>query len=374
MNILLVDDEELALGYMENLLLRTEEAANVYKFSDPMQAKKIIEFNHVDVLFLDIEMAELNGFELADYYQKSDPNIDVVFVTAHREFALDAFELDAADYLVKPVRFERLCNTMERLKKRKKRMERTASENKLYLNIKNGTALGYGINQTEEVAWRTTKARELFFYLLHHYNEKVSKAEIIEAMWHDQDIKKAFSQLYTTIYHIRKELKPYAPMIKLETKDDGYCLKLNDVQVDLFNWKQRLISVENLQNIENRQDIEDLLEAYKGDYMTHSTHLWATEERQQQKILWREKALDLAFYYQSQNSYTNAFYWYQKILQQDELDEEVHLNIMKLHALRNRDDLVKKHYSDLVQALKTELDVPPDPLIENWYTQWLSRG
>ncbi|MCE7791740.1 response regulator [Salipaludibacillus sp. CUR1] len=372
MNVLIVDDEILALDYLENLLVRTGKMTNIYRFSDSEQALKAIELHLVDVLFLDIEMPGLNGFELAEHFLEANRNIDVVFVTAHRDFAVKAFEIDAVDYLVKPIRYERLCHTIERLNKRKNTTETPASLSELCLSIKNGITLGESVNEGKELTWRTAKARELFLYLLHHHNKNVQKSEIVEVIWSTQNIEKSFSQLYTTVYHIRKEIKPYAPYIQLISKDDGYRLDVSNLRIDVFDWKKTLKVIDDLDDFENRKTVERLLEEYSGNYLQHSVYLWPGDERLNQKTLWREKALALAVYYENLKTYTKALYWCQKILQEDETDEEIHFRIMKINALQNRAELVKQQYRTLVNILQKELDVRPDRSIEEWYIQWLA--
>ncbi|SES07948.1 response regulator [Salipaludibacillus aurantiacus] len=370
MNVLLVDDEELALNYLENLLVRNGKMTNIYRFSDAEQAKSIVESQPLDVLFLDIEMPGMSGFELAEYFLSTNETIDIVFVTAHREFAIEAFDLDAVDYLVKPIRYERLCHTIERLNKRKKSVQAPADNSGLHINIKSGITLGESRNDEKELTWRTAKARELFLYLLHHHNKIVPKSEIVEVIWNDRDSQKSFPQLYTTVYHIRRELKSYAQYIRLKNKEDGYCLEMKDVQVDVFIWKKALYAIEDLSHSENRKTVERLLEDYAGDYLLHSDLLWAEEERWNQKLLWREKAMDLAGHFKHLKKYTKALYWYQKILQKDEIDEEVHFCILKIYDRQNRADLVTQHYENLVQILQRELEVRPGPSIEKWYREW----
>ncbi|HPD89048.1 MAG TPA: response regulator [Oscillospiraceae bacterium] len=101
MKAIYVDDENLALSLFRRM---TGEIAGVTfnVFSNPGEALSYAETNRIDLAFLDIEMPDLGGIELAKKLKEQDPNISVVFVTAYAKYALDAFEVDAIGYLLKP--------------------------------------------------------------------------------------------------------------------------------------------------------------------------------------------------------------------------------------------------------------------------------
>ena len=83
----------------------------VESFSNPIDANKFLQNNAVDLMFLDIEMASLNGLDFA----KSLVNKPlIIFITAYPQYALDSFEVDAIDYLVKPVRIEKLLRAINK--------------------------------------------------------------------------------------------------------------------------------------------------------------------------------------------------------------------------------------------------------------------
>lgn len=116
---LLVDDEIHAREELEALLLETGCFAVLAKCANAIEALDAIRSNKPDVLFLDIQMPVVNGFELlAMIDEESMPN--VVFVTAYDEYAVKAFEENALDYLLKPVERDRLAKTLQKLLKRVK--------------------------------------------------------------------------------------------------------------------------------------------------------------------------------------------------------------------------------------------------------------
>ncbi|SRR5579871_5305394 len=116
-NAMIVDDEAPARTRLSRLLAAFADLKVVGEASNGLEALQAAQSLQPDVVFLDIEMPELNGLEVAEALGGEGPT--VVFVTAYSEHALKAFELSALDYLVKPVAPERLAETMERVRRRK---------------------------------------------------------------------------------------------------------------------------------------------------------------------------------------------------------------------------------------------------------------
>jgi two-component system LytT family response regulator len=108
----LVDDEPLAIERLRRLLSGFESIAIAGSSTDPTQAVEELNREPVDVLFLDIQMPELNGFELLG---RLDDQPFVIFTTAYDEYALKAFEVNSIDYLVKPIEAEQLDRALHKL-------------------------------------------------------------------------------------------------------------------------------------------------------------------------------------------------------------------------------------------------------------------
>src|SRR6185503_3061497 len=96
----LVDDEYLALRRLSRLLRATKRVKIIGSTSDPTVAKRFLTSEPVDVVFLDIQMPDMNGFELL---AKLPAQPMVIFTTAYDQYALKAFEVNSVDYLLKPV-------------------------------------------------------------------------------------------------------------------------------------------------------------------------------------------------------------------------------------------------------------------------------
>jgi len=116
MNAIIVDDERLARNELKRLLENFPNIQIVAEASNTDEATSLIEELQPDVLFLDIQMPGKTGFEWLEEWEGFLP--EVIFTTAFNEFALKAFEVNALDYLLKPIELPRLSESIQKLEKR----------------------------------------------------------------------------------------------------------------------------------------------------------------------------------------------------------------------------------------------------------------
>ena len=116
MKILIIDDEKAARVLLENKLNKIDSSLKIVCVDNPTDGIVQIQENTPDVVFLDIQMPEMNGFEMLDQLNKEQRKFSLVFCTAYSEYGVKAFEESAIDYLLKPVEIDRLKITLERLK------------------------------------------------------------------------------------------------------------------------------------------------------------------------------------------------------------------------------------------------------------------
>ncbi len=110
-NCIIVDDEPMAREILDNHLQKVDAIKVVATCKNAVEAFNEINSNQIDLIFLDINMPEISGLSFAKSINK---NIKVVFTTAYREYAIDGFNLQAVDYLLKPISFERLLQAVNK--------------------------------------------------------------------------------------------------------------------------------------------------------------------------------------------------------------------------------------------------------------------
>ena len=111
---IIIDDEQHAIDVLEHYILKQHDLQLVGTFTNPLEGLKSVKKLQADLVFLDIQMDEMSGLEIASLLQD---NVKIIFSTAFPQYAVEGFELDAVDYLVKPVSFERFYKAIEKVRK-----------------------------------------------------------------------------------------------------------------------------------------------------------------------------------------------------------------------------------------------------------------
>jgi len=114
---IIVDDEYPSREELKYFIKNYSDMDIVKEFDDSLDALKFLEGNKVDLIFLDINMPNLDGMCLGKIVNKFEDKPTIVFITAYKEYAIEAFEIEAADYILKPYSEDRIINTIKRIEK-----------------------------------------------------------------------------------------------------------------------------------------------------------------------------------------------------------------------------------------------------------------
>lgn len=131
---IIVDDERLARKEMRRLLAEFDEISVVGEAENLSEAVDLIEKEKPQIVFLDIQMQNENGFDLLE---RAEANFKLIFVTAFDAYAIRAFEVNALDYLLKPVNPKRLAKAIERLNEQKSTLRPFEFDDRIFLEIGN---------------------------------------------------------------------------------------------------------------------------------------------------------------------------------------------------------------------------------------------
>ncbi|MEM1325712.1 MAG: LytTR family DNA-binding domain-containing protein [Bacteroidota bacterium] len=138
---IIIDDEPLAIQLLTNYAQKSKDLEVVDTFSNPIEALHALSLQDVDLLFLDIQMPELTGIQLMKI---TNGKYEIILTTAYDQYALDSYDFDVVDYLLKPITLDRFMMAVEKAKKRLSPtpIDSTASEPAIakdYMFVKSGT-------------------------------------------------------------------------------------------------------------------------------------------------------------------------------------------------------------------------------------------
>ncbi|ASA19661.1 response regulator [Paenibacillus donghaensis] len=369
---ILVDDERLALMKLELMLKESAVVEVVAAYTDPSEAIRCLAQWKPDVIFLDIDMPEINGLQAAELMQEICPSADIVFVTAYNSYAIEAFELSALDYILKPVLRERLLKTVQRLKSRVQPTTLSLQqEQQTMLRCFQSLRFERGGQPLLSIRWRTSKAQELFAYLLHNRNRFVSKDILLEMLWPDFERKKASTHLYTTIYQVRQCLKQGDIDLQITnfSGGEGYTLHSGPLLLDVTEWEMGIHALHSIM-ADNMEEHQRLFDFYIGDYFADYDYLWAEGERQRLSSIWLHHAMGLAEFYTGSGRIPEAITVYQRVIELQPYYEQGHLGLMKAYTSIGDRSAVEEQYRMLAKLLKDELGVAVPANVQSWYDQW----
>ncbi len=368
---LLVDDEHLALMNLE-LMLKEMPMVNVIgAYTDPAKAVQASAQLNPDVIFLDIEMPGLNGMMAAELLQIQCPRTKIVFLTAYNNYAVGAFELNALDYLLKPVKLERLLKTIQRLEEQKVEESADKHENKTVIRSFQSLRFQRCGQPLPSIRWRTSKSQELFAYLLHNRNRFVGKNHLIEMLWPNISYKKASTLLYTTIYQVRNCLKQAEIDLQINSvsTEGGYILETDNLLIDVMEWEKGIQALPAI-NHDNYAEHQRLFDFYAGDYLGDYDYLWAESERQRLRSIWLHHAMGMAEFCTSSDKIPEALTVYQRVVQMYPYFEQAHFGLMKVYNSIGERAAVEERYNLLAELLNRDLSIGPPAEITNWYEEW----
>lgn len=281
-NILVVEDERAILDDLIEMIQNYDSSFRCIGCETPSAALEAIEDESFNLAFLDIQMPEMTGVELAHALTRECPWLKIIFVTAYNTYAAEAFELEILDYLLKPVRQERLAKALDKAKKNlsERRKPGNLMPQPLTLKIQAFGSLVVSVG-TEDLKWKRQKSAELFAYLLDNLNHPVSKYRICTDVFPDYDTDRALVNLQTAIYQLRKNLSQLSrEQIKLEYFDNNYRMTLGDCSYDVAEFERACAFLTHGQSKaadanERRNSLIQAYNLYKDRFLVHDGWLWS---------------------------------------------------------------------------------------------------
>ena len=364
---ILIDDEKYSLDQIEYLLSNEITFEVAGSFTDPLKALERIETIGPKVIFLDINMPSINGLELGSKILDRWPELMIVYMTAYDQFAIQAFEIAAIDYILKPVSPQRFKKTLERVHKRFSYLEilkesEALKEAKSKLVVRTLGDFQVRWEHCEPVKWRTEKTKELFAFLLHNANKEISREVLLNTIFDKGDLNLSTHNLHNNIYYIKKALKDYGIPCSQIDITGKYKLNINEDLIDVKQLKYGLNLVSKSKDLERMAAVEKL---YTGDYYEGMDWLWADLERESILNKYMNLIIHLSEKYIKLNKYNDAEEILLKAFQRDAYLEDVTHSLITLYLETKRSDLALKHYRKYEKLLCEDLGISPSAEIRN---------
>ncbi|MCD9024661.1 response regulator [Cohnella silvisoli] len=220
---MIVEDEQRILAYMTNQLAAYPEFELLGCFDVPEEALAAFPALLPDVAFLDIQMPRLTGLALAEKLLRIKPDLIIVFLTAYEQYALDAFKVEAIDYILKPIGSDDIERVLRRLDKLRPAAAAVAPDaahaGPMIRCLGTFEVIG---RDGSPVRWPTKKAEELFAYFWMNKDRQIDKWALIDLLWPGSPENKGDRNLYTGIYRLKQVLQHLPVAFSIERGNFSY--------------------------------------------------------------------------------------------------------------------------------------------------------
>lgn len=251
MKVIIVDNEQEVTEHLQRQMKQVPEISKTTVFTDPLEALEHAGRQTVDVAFLDIEMPKMAGIELAKRLKAVNMKTNIVFITGYSQYAIEAFTLDASDYLLKPTTPERIGEALKRLRNpvlpvKSRVWIQTFGHFEVFVDRK-------------PLKISSAKAKELLAYLVDRRGATLTTKRIAAVLWEEKNYDR----------QVLKQTQKTISQLKTVLNDAG----IEDIIIK--GWNSIAVDVDKF-DCDYYQLLEDNLTAlntYTGEYMTE--YSWA---------------------------------------------------------------------------------------------------
>lgn len=228
LNVLIVEDEKKNIDILSNILEKHCEGVNVIGAATNVEdAAALIKKNEIDVVFLDIEMPPQNGFQLLEMFPTID--FEVIFITAHEEYALQAIKFAALDYLLKPISITEVQEALQKAQKNRStgQVNELASILKDYLKDNDKTFSkivipvldGYNVIDLKDIIYCEAFDSYTKIILTGNASHMISKPlKEYEEMLGDKGFYRVHKSFLINVHHITKIIKGLGSAVIMSDK------------------------------------------------------------------------------------------------------------------------------------------------------------
>ncbi|TXK83710.1 response regulator [Paenibacillus sp. N3.4] len=357
-NVVIVEDEKPILELMKVLIGRNPHYTITGAFSNPLEALDRLPSLRPDVVFLDVEMPKINGLELAHRLNEISDQTRIVFTTAYKEYALDAFQVYAFDYILKPV----TPTAIERVTNRLIKQNRTSvqpGEQARVMHASNRCFGGFEVRNPQGtlVRWPTRKTEELYAFFLCHPGQDISKWHLADILWPDMLEERASHNLHNTIYRLKKILKEQELGMDIQKTNEGYMLDTLHATYDLLEFQNSGLAP--TEGVQDEAQAERLCTLYQGPLLDRKDYLWKVQLEVGYGKQYTGLVRSLIGKDMKRQDWGRAEQRLDTYLSLYPLNEDMQQLLMDVYVISGKREQIAKHYVSFEAHYRRELGIEP---------------
>lgn len=265
--VAVIDDEQLAVNNLIHILKQIPDLEIVGGFTEIDPFLTCLSKNDIQLVFLDIEMPEITGLNLAARIIEEHKDIEVVFATAYNQYAVEAFELNAVDYILKPLSANRIKKTIERVKERLLR-DKSVVGKKIFIRCLGGFDI---LVDGKVIPFTLSKAKEILAYLINNMGKSLGWMTIADDIWPDAyDDKKLMNNFHVASFSLRTFLNENGI-------SEIFDYSRNIYRVDIDKFTCDFLQLHDTYNeYKKTKEINTHPHTFKtGEYLENLPYIWA---------------------------------------------------------------------------------------------------
>ncbi len=253
MKAICVDDEPLAVEYTVDQCARLPQIDETKGFTDARLALDWVRGHPVDLALLDINMPQMDGIVLAERIKQASPRTAILFLTAYREYAFEAYAVHPAGYLLKPVSLEKLAAEVRYVFG----SARTAAP--AHIRVRTFGNFDVFVDG-RPISFKLAKSKEILAYLVDKQGSGVARAEIFAAVWEDQPYDR----------RMQKQLDVYIRSLRETLREQG-AAEIMEIEKGVLRARPEAFVCDAYLFFSGDSE---MINAYRGEYM--SSYSWAS--------------------------------------------------------------------------------------------------
>jgi len=364
LSVIVIDDFAINLKINVDMLKKIDSFHIIGSYTNPYEGYDATIRLKPDILFLDIEMDGMSGIDIAKKLSENNISTQVIFVTAHDSHAVQAFEVEAFDYIMKPLSQERIYSVLQRINRRKI-VTQDQKNKKIVIKFFGGFSVGF--QQETSIKFRSNKTKEMFAYLIANRNKTLNKEVIIDAIWPDNELSNVSHNFYNAIYYIRKALEDAGITREYIVLDNEYHICLNNASVDLDAFMEAHQRLTHSNNSEAHEHLHSLITHYVGAYLEDIESEWCIFDRETLRLIFINALRTIARWCLNQHDYSLAEQHLLRAFLEDPYDEDVTLMMLQAYLQMKHKQKGLQHFITYKTLLEEELNIEPRKDILQYY-------